>query len=64
MTAFRVVLARPHVRLLLAKLQTSSPMPKTGENFRLLYDSKGRYKLHHISAEEAKVSPKFQYSDC
>jgi small subunit ribosomal protein S4e len=29
-------------------------IPKTDENFRLLYDSKGRFKLHHISAEEAK----------
>lgn len=29
---------------------------KTNENFRLLYDSKGRFTLHHISAEEAKVS--------
>ena len=28
---------------------------KTGENFRLLYDSKGRFTLHSISLEEAKV---------
>ncbi|KAG0562379.1 hypothetical protein KC19_9G141500 [Ceratodon purpureus] len=28
---------------------------KTNENFRLLYDNKGRFTLHHISAEEAKV---------
>jgi len=27
---------------------------KTNENFRLLYDSKGRFTLHAISAEEAK----------
>jgi len=27
---------------------------KTGENFRLLYDSKGRFTLHSISLEEAK----------
>ncbi|XP_024377212.1 small ribosomal subunit protein eS4x isoform X2 [Physcomitrium patens] len=27
---------------------------KTNENFRLLYDNKGRFTLHHISAEEAK----------
>ncbi|CAM6086545.1 unnamed protein product [Calypogeia fissa] len=27
---------------------------KTNENFRLLYDSKGRFTLHSISAEEAK----------
>jgi hypothetical protein len=28
---------------------------KTNENFRLLYDSKGRFTLHHINADEAKV---------
>ena len=28
---------------------------KTGENFRLLYDNKGRFTLHSISLEEAKV---------
>eukprot|EP00013_Stygamoeba_regulata_P000924 CAMPEP_0177628530 /NCGR_PEP_ID=MMETSP0447-20121125/180_1 /TAXON_ID=0 /ORGANISM="Stygamoeba regulata, Strain BSH-02190019" /LENGTH=261 /DNA_ID=CAMNT_0019129783 /DNA_START=243 /DNA_END=1028 /DNA_ORIENTATION=+ len=27
---------------------------KTGEHFRLLYDTKGRFKVHRISAEEAK----------
>ncbi|CAK9209088.1 unnamed protein product [Sphagnum jensenii] len=27
---------------------------KTNENFRLLYDSKGRFTLHHINADEAK----------
>merc|ERR1712154_204787 len=26
---------------------------KTGENFRLLYDTKGRFQVHHISEEEA-----------
>jgi small subunit ribosomal protein S4e len=29
-------------------------MEKTGENYRLLYDVKGRFVLHRISAEEAK----------
>jgi len=29
-------------------------IPKTGENFRLLYDVKGRFNIHRISAEEAK----------
>jgi len=29
---------------------------KTNENFRLVYDNKGRFTLHHISAEEAKYS--------
>ena len=28
---------------------------KTGEHFRLLYDIKGRFALHRITAEEAKV---------
>jgi hypothetical protein len=28
---------------------------KTNENFRLLYDSKGRFTLHHIDLDEAKV---------
>ena len=31
---------------------------KTGENFRLLYDNKGRFTLHSISLEEAKVQKK------
>lgn len=29
---------------------------RTGDYFRLLYDVKGRYTLHKITAEEAKVS--------
>lgn len=29
---------------------------KTGENFRLIYDAKGRYAIHRITAEEAKVA--------
>jgi len=29
-------------------------LEKTGENFRLVYDTKGRYAIHRISAEEAK----------
>ena len=28
---------------------------KTGENFRLLYDVKGRFTVHRITGEEAKV---------
>ena len=28
---------------------------KTGENFRLLYDVKGRFTIHRIKPEEAKV---------
>lgn len=29
---------------------------KTGEFFRLIYDMKGRFTIHRITAEEAKVS--------
>merc|ERR1740117_1423649 len=29
-------------------------MEKTGENYRLLFDTKGRFVLHRVSAEEAK----------
>jgi len=28
---------------------------RTGENFRLLYDVKGRFTVHRITNEEAKV---------
>lgn len=28
---------------------------KTGEYFRLMYDVKGRFTVHRITAEEAKV---------
>ena len=28
---------------------------KTAENFRLIYDVKGRFTVHRISNEEAKV---------
>ena len=28
---------------------------KTGENFRLIYDVKGRFTIHRISNDEAKV---------
>lgn len=30
-------------------------IPKTNESFRLLYDTKGRFRLHSIRDEEAKV---------
>ena len=29
---------------------------KTGENFCLIYDTKGRFAVHRITPEEAKVS--------
>ena len=32
---------------------------KTGENFRLVYDVKGRFTVHRISSEEAKVCCRF-----
>lgn len=31
-------------------------IPKTNENFRLLYDTKGRFRLHSVKDEEAKVN--------
>jgi hypothetical protein len=31
-------------------------LEKTGEQFRLIYDVKGRFCVHRITAEEAKVS--------
>jgi len=46
------------------KVRTDSTFPagfmdvitidKTGENFRLIYDTKGRFTIHRITAEEAK----------
>ena len=30
-------------------------IPKTNENYRLLYDTKGRFRLHPIRDEDAKV---------
>ncbi len=33
---------------------------KTGEHFRLIYDVKGRFCVHRITAEEAKVSVKYR----
>ena len=35
---------------------------KTGENFRLLYDVKGRFTVHRITGEEAKVSCTITYA--
>lgn len=36
-------------------------IPKTNENFRLLYDTKGRFRLHSIRDDEAKVCVQFLY---
>nr|GMD15760.1 40S ribosomal protein S4-1 [Ipomoea batatas] len=38
-------------------------IPKTNENFRLLYDTKGRFRLHSIRDEEAKVGVHL-FSEC
>lgn len=35
---------------------------KTGEHFRLIYDVKGRFTIHRISAEEAKVRSSFLFN--
>ena len=35
---------------------------KTGENFRLIYDVKGRFTIHRISNDEAKVCWNLNYS--
>ena len=32
---------------------------KTNESFRILYDVKGRFVVHRIKAEEAKVTKPF-----
>ncbi|KAG0537685.1 hypothetical protein BDA96_03G169900 [Sorghum bicolor] len=29
-------------------------IPKTGENYRILYDTKGRFRLHSVRDEDAK----------
>ena len=34
---------------------------KTGEFFRLIYDVKGRFAIHRITAEEAQVTPPLNY---
>uniref|UniRef100_A0A452Y135 RNA-binding S4 domain-containing protein n=1 Tax=Aegilops tauschii subsp. strangulata TaxID=200361 RepID=A0A452Y135_AEGTS len=33
-------------------------IPKTGENYRLLYDTKGRFRLHSVRDEDAKFGQK------
>lgn len=40
-------------------------IPKTNENFRLLYDTKGRFRLHSVRDDEAKVcSDSYQIYIC
>jgi len=36
-------------------------IPKTNESFRLLYDTKGRFRLHSLRDDEAKVCDTFGY---
>ncbi|RZC72230.1 hypothetical protein C5167_035397 [Papaver somniferum] len=36
-------------------------IPKTNENFHLLYDTKGRFRLHSIKDEEVKVTSFFSH---
>ena len=43
-------------RWLLHSLPDVISIAKTDENFRLLYDIKGRFVLHRITPEEARVS--------
>ena len=38
------------------KLLDVITIEKTGEYFRLMYDVKGRFTVHRITAEEAKVN--------
>lgn len=40
----------------ISRLADVITLEKTGEFFRLVYDVKGRFTIHRISAEEAKVS--------
>ncbi|KAF5203118.1 40S ribosomal protein S4 [Thalictrum thalictroides] len=37
-----------------AGFMDANSFPKTNKNFRLLYDTKGRFKIHAIKDEEAK----------
>uniref|UniRef100_A0A7N1A6G9 Ribosomal protein S4 n=1 Tax=Kalanchoe fedtschenkoi TaxID=63787 RepID=A0A7N1A6G9_KALFE len=39
-------------------------IPKTNENFRLLYDTKGRFRLRSIRDDEAKFKFKFKFKLC
>ena len=50
---FRYILT---IMLLLLFVLDVVSIPKTNENFRLLYDTKGRFRLHSIRDEESKVS--------
>jgi hypothetical protein len=36
---------------------------KTGENFRLVYDTKGRFTVHRITAEEVRSSRDWNTTD-
>ncbi|KAH7861752.1 hypothetical protein Vadar_030357 [Vaccinium darrowii] len=56
----RLVLVDQKVRTdktYLAAFMDDVSIPKTNENFPLLYDTKGRFRLHSIRDEEAKGIP-------
>lgn len=44
-----------HVHFIIHRVDVIT-IDKTGENFRLMFDVKGRFTVHRISNEEAKVS--------
>ncbi|KAG5102902.1 hypothetical protein JHK84_047871 [Glycine max] len=43
---------------IIAIIKKAVSIPKTNENIRLLYDTKGRFRLHSIRDDEAKFGPK------
>lgn len=44
-----------HTKVMFLFLLDVVSIPKTNENFRLLYDTKGRFRLHSVRDDEAKV---------
>ncbi len=48
-----------HVLMKCVLLSDVVSIEKTSENFRLIYDVKGRFTVHRITDEEAKVSSVF-----
>ena len=44
-----------NIKLMFYFLPDVITIEKTGEHFRLLYDVKGRFTIHRIKPEEAKV---------
>ena len=48
-----------HVNALFFSFMDVIQIEKTGENFRLIYDVKGRYTIHRYYTQLFKVSPPF-----